>query len=89
VAVSSEPLDMLKQSLTTLKKNETIKFPLVSDGDRAIFRAYRAYDDFENMPLHGAFLIDGAGLVRWHDVGYEPFMDAIFVLDEAKRLLHH
>jgi peroxiredoxin len=88
IAVSSEPLDMLKQSLTTLKKNETIKFPLVSDGDRAIFREYRAYDDFENMPLHGAFLIDGAGLIRWHDVGYEPFMDANFVLDEAKRLLH-
>ncbi len=88
VAVSSEPLDLLKQSLTTLKKNETIKFPLVSDGDRAIFRAYRAYDDFENMPLHGAFLIDGTGLIRWQDISYEPFMDANFVLEEAKRLLH-
>ena len=87
VAVSSEPLDLLKQSLTTLKKNESVNFPLLSDGDRAIFRAYRAYDDFENMPLHGAFLIDAAGLIRWHDVGYEPFMDARFVLDEAKRLL--
>jgi peroxiredoxin/tetratricopeptide (TPR) repeat protein len=88
VAVSSEPLDLLKQSLTTLKRNETIKFPLVSDGDRGIFRAYRAYDDFENMPLHGAFLIDGAGLIRWQDISYEPFMDANFVLEEAKRLLH-
>jgi peroxiredoxin len=87
VAISSEPLDSLKQSLATLKKDETINLPLVSDGDRAVFRAYRAYDDFENMPLHGAFLIDGAGLVRWHDIGYEPFMDAKFVLDEAKRLL--
>ncbi|HEV3417323.1 MAG TPA: redoxin domain-containing protein [Pirellulales bacterium] len=87
VAISSEPLESLKQSLATLKKNETVDFPLVSDGDRTVFRAYRAYDDFENMPLHGAFLIDGAGLVRWHDIGYEPFMDAKFVLDEAKRLL--
>jgi peroxiredoxin len=87
VAISSEPLDLLKQSLTTLKKNESVNFPLLSDGDRTIFRAYRAYDDFENMPLHGAFLIDGAGLIRWHDIGYEPFMDPRFVLDEAKRLL--
>jgi peroxiredoxin len=87
VAVSSEPLDSLKQSLATLKKNESVNFPLVSDGDRAIFRAYRAYDDFENMPLHAAFLIDGAGLIRWHDIGYEPFMDPRFVLDEARRLL--
>ncbi len=88
VAVSSESPDSLKQSLTTLKNGESVKFPLVSDGDRAIFRAYRAYDDFETMPLHGAFLIDGEGLIRWHDVSYEPFMDADFVLGEAKRLLH-
>ena len=89
VAISSEPLDLLKHSLTTLKANETINFPLVSDADRSVFRAYRAYDDFENMPLHGAFLIDGAGLVRWHDIGYDPFMDADFVLNEARRLLTH
>ena len=88
VAISSEPLDSLKQSLTTLKKNERIDFPLVSDADRSVFRAYRAYDDFENMPLHGVFLIDGAGRIRWQDIGYEPFMDPTFVLDEARRLLH-
>ncbi len=87
VAVSSEPLDSLKQSLATLKKGESIAFPLVSDADRAVFRAYKVYDDFENMPLHGAFLIDAAGLVRWRDIGYEPFMDAKFVLEEAHRLL--
>jgi peroxiredoxin len=88
VAVSSESPDSLRHSLTTLKAGETINFPLVSDTDRSVFRAYRAYDDFENMPLHGVYLIDGAGLVRWHDIGYEPFMDAGFVLEEARRLLH-
>jgi peroxiredoxin len=88
VAISSESLNSLKHSLTTLKANETINFPLASDANRTVFRAYRAYDDFENMPLHGAFLIDGAGLIRWHDIGYEPFMDANFVLNEARRLLH-
>jgi peroxiredoxin len=88
VAISSEPMDSLKHSLTTLKANETINFPLLCDAERKVFRAYRAYDDFENMPLHGAFLIDAAGLVRWHDIGYEPFMDPKFVLDESRRLLH-
>jgi hypothetical protein len=39
------------------------------------------------MPLHGTFLIDGRGLLRWHDVGPEPFNDVDFVLREAKRLL--
>ena len=87
VAISSEPMESLKHSLTTLEKGEMINFPLACDADRAVFKKYRAYDDFENMPLHGAFLIDGAGLVRWHDVGYEPFMDAGFLLQESRRLL--
>ena len=39
------------------------------------------------MPLHGTFLIDAEGLVRWHDISYEPFLDAEFLLKEAKRLL--
>ena len=39
------------------------------------------------MPLHGAFLIDGNGLVRWQDIRFEPFMDAPFLLAESKRLL--
>ena len=31
--------------------------------------------------------IDAKGLVRWHDIGYEPFTDTAFVLSESKRLL--
>ena len=51
------------------------------------FRLYRAFDDFEAAPLHGTFLIDSAGLVRWQDIGPEPFMDVKFLLGEAQRLL--
>ncbi|MGB8166289.1 MAG: hypothetical protein WCF18_02285, partial [Chthoniobacteraceae bacterium] len=51
------------------------------------FKAYGAYDDFEHFPLHGAFLIDAAGLVRWQDISYEPFRDAKWLLGESKRLL--
>ena len=32
-------------------------------------KAYRAYDDFEKMPLHGIFLVDGKGLVRDFQLG--------------------
>ena len=87
VAVSSEPLETLKLSREKLSAKETITFPLASDAELGAFKAYRAFDDFENMPLHGTFLIDGEGLVRWHDIGAEPFSDAKFLLDEAKRLL--
>ena len=45
------------------------------------------FDDFENQPLHGTFLIDRDGLVRWQDISYEPFSEVDFLLKEAKRLL--
>ena len=61
--------------------------PLVANPELDVFRAYRAYDDFEKKPLHGTFLIDAAGLVRWQDISYEPFMDADFLLKESQRLL--
>ena len=53
----------------------------------AAFQAYRAYDDFEKQALHGAFLIDGDGLVRWQDIGFQPFRDPKWLLGESKRLL--
>ena len=33
------------------------------------------------------FFVDGSGFVRWHDVSFEPFQDAKFLLEEARRLL--
>ncbi len=87
VAISSEPLDTLQGSLEKLSPKEPIPFPLAADPDLAVFKDYRAYDDFEKMPLHATYLIDAGGLVRWHDVSFEPFSDAEFLLGEAKRLL--
>lgn len=86
LAISSEPIDSLKQSLTALSEKEQLQFPLACDAGRDVFRSYRAFDDFENLPLHGTFLIDGEGLIRWQDISYEPFDDPSFVLGEARRL---
>ena len=87
VGVSSEPIDSLKASLSTLSPDESISFPLAADPNLDVFKAYRAFDDFEKLPLHATILIDGKGLVRWQNISAEPFMDAQFLLDEAKRLL--
>jgi|GEM_PF-2698281 len=35
--------------------------------------AFRAYDDFEDQPLHGTFLIDGQSRIRWSNISYQPF----------------
>ena len=60
---------------------------LVADPELKVFKQFRAYDDFESQALHGTFLIDSKGKIRWQDISYEPFMDHEFVLKEAQRLL--
>jgi peroxiredoxin len=85
VGVSTDSVEGLGKTLE--KSKLPAEFPLVSDQELRIFKAYRAFDDFENFPLHGTFLIDGAGLVRWQDISYEPFKEPKFLLEESKRLL--
>ena len=87
VAISSESPAMLRQSLARNGVRDPYPIPIASDSSYSVFKAYRAYDDFEHMPLHATVLIDGEGLIRWQDVSFEPFRDAKFLLAEAKRLL--
>ena len=87
VGISTDKVAGLKDSLDEFKVEGKFPFPLVSDHQLNIFKKYRAFDDFENQPLHGTFLIDQAGLVRWHDISYEPFAEVDFLLKEAKRLI--
>ncbi|HLQ43300.1 MAG TPA: redoxin domain-containing protein, partial [Planctomycetaceae bacterium] len=87
VAISTEDLVSLSTSIANVSKEGQFPIPLVADPEQRVFKAYRAYDDFEKQPLHGTFLIDGAGLVCWQDISFEPFQDVDFVLTEAKRLL--
>ncbi|MCS1407920.1 MAG: Thiol-disulfide oxidoreductase ResA [Verrucomicrobia subdivision 3 bacterium] len=86
-AISTEALAELEVSLTKSKLLGKLSFPLLSNDALDVFKDYRAFDDFEKTPLHGTYLIDGDGLVRWLDINYEPFTDIDFILNESKRLL--
>jgi peroxiredoxin len=77
----------LPQTLKGADADGKYPFTVLSDPGMAAFRAAGAFDEFEKLPLHGTFLIDPAGRVRWQDVGSEPFKDPAFLLAEAKRLL--
>ncbi len=90
IAISSESPEELKEGLAKRERNgePALSIPLLPDDKLAVFKAYRCFDDFENLALHGTFLIDGEGQVRWQDISYDPFTDAKFLLGEAKRLLH-
>lgn len=86
VAVSTDDAEATR----LLKHNaEDVRFPmpLLADPELKTFRPYRAHDDFENQPLHGTFLIDGHGGVRFHRISAEPFLDVEFVKKEAARIV--
>ena len=87
VGLSTEDLPSLTTAVTNFSKDTPFPIPLAADPELKTFKAYRAFDDFEKKPLHGTFLIDGAGFVRWQDISFEPFQDVDFVLHESKRLL--
>ena len=85
VAISTEDHETLKTGIDNFDK--PVEIPLIADAKQVIFKSYRCWDDFENQPLHGTFLIDSRDRVRWQDIGYEPFMDVDFLLEESQRLL--
>ena len=88
MAVSTDTVTGLKQTFPDVALSvKQFPFPLISDARLSIFKAYRAYDDFEETPLHGTFLIDGKAKVRWQNISYEPFTAVDFLLEEAERLL--
>ncbi|MFV0442797.1 MAG: redoxin domain-containing protein [Planctomycetaceae bacterium] len=86
IAISTDPPNLLQKKLEAFSDDD-YPFPLVSNASLDVFKAYHCFDDFERQPLHGTFLIDADGLIRWQDISYEPFMDPRFVLAESKRLL--
>ncbi len=87
VAVSLEDVESLKASVSNYSDDGTFPFTLLSDESLDVFKQYRVFDDFENMALHGTFLIDKRGYVRWQDISYDPFTAPDFLLKESKRLL--
>ncbi len=88
VSVSTDAPEKMREDLADYEaEGKSFTIRLVSDSSLEVFKKYRAYDDFEGKPLHGTYLIDGEGKIRWQDIGYEPFTDVGFLLGEARRLL--
>ncbi len=85
LAISTETLEELQKGLAGY--GSELPITIMADPEKQAFKAFRCWDDFESQPLHGTFLIDAAGQVRWQDIGYEPFNNIDFLLEESKRLL--
>jgi peroxiredoxin len=87
VAISTDAAVDLNRTIEAMRGNGGTAIEFLSDQTLQTFRTYRVYDDFERAPLHGTFLLDKNAIVRWQDIGAEPFSDAEFLLEEARRLL--
>jgi peroxiredoxin len=85
IAISTDDQEGLKNAIGNYESGK-FPFPLLSNSELDVFKAYRCFDDFEQKPLHGTFLIDSQARVRWQDINYQPFMDPDFLLKEAARL---
>jgi peroxiredoxin len=85
VALSTDDAEATRK----LKENaEGVKFPMamLADPKLEVFKRYRAYDDFEDRPLHATILIDAAGNVRFQRISSDPFLDVDFIKAEAARV---
>ena len=85
VAVSTETLEASK-SLKDNKDGVKFPMPILPDPRLESFKEYQAHDDFENQPLHGTFLIDTAGKIRYLRVSAEPLLDVEFIKAEVGRI---
>ena len=84
VGIGTDAPDELKD-LAASYQDGGFPFPLLSDAKLNAFKAYRCVD-FNNKPLHGTFLIDAQGAVRWRQISDRPFNDPALVLGQAKQL---
>ncbi|HEU4417709.1 MAG TPA: redoxin domain-containing protein, partial [Planctomycetota bacterium] len=86
VAIGDQTLAKTQEHVAALG-DKKFAFPLLADPELAAFKAWRCFDDFEQMPLHGTFLVDADGRVRWQDISFEPFTQVDWLLAESQRLL--
>jgi peroxiredoxin len=87
VGIGTEDRAGLLKSAELAADKGGFPFPLLGDPEMEVFKEYRAYDDFEKMPLHGTFLISPRGKILWRDISFEPFTETEFLLKESERLL--
>ena len=85
VAIGSDSPRQLEKALASSRDKGSFPFPVLSDANLDSFKAYRCVG-FNNRPLHGIFLVDAQGDVRWRQISDQPFNDPAFVLGKAKQL---
>lgn len=89
VAIGTDKVDEVKAAVLDAIEVDApeTQFPILCDPKGNVFKQFHCWDEFTDEPLHGTFLIDSAGRIRWRDISREPFMQTEFLLNECKRLI--
>lgn len=89
VTIGTDTTNEVKASIQLRIENDDppLPFPVLCDPQGTAFRDYCCWDEFENEALHGTFLVDADGRIRWQDISAQPFMATDFLLAECIRLL--
>ena len=87
VAISTDAASYLNKTTEQASLPSGFPFPIVANPDLSQFKQYGAFDDFENQPLHGIFLLDAEQRIRWQDISFRPFDKPEWLLEESRRLL--
>ncbi len=80
-------------SMERIRKFGGFRIPLLSDPDHAISSAYGAWkpipggDEGDGEALHGSFVVERDGLIRWAYLGNRPFDDIEAILTELAKAL--
>ncbi len=73
-------------SLESESARRPFAFPVLSDHDRRAFQAWGVMDEFYGDPIHGVFILDGSGRLRWRHLGVEPYMMVADVLAAVEEI---
>lgn len=87
IAVSTDTVTGVREMFEVEGADEAMPFTVVCDDSLEAFRRYGLINEFAEDPLHGTFLIDADGRLRWQHTSVEPFMDFDFFWREARAQL--
>ncbi len=89
VTIGSDTVDQVKASMQVAIENDDppLPFPVLCDPEGVAFKAYGCWNEFDDEALHGTFLVDADGRIRWQDISAWPFMETDFLLAECVQLL--
>lgn len=89
VAISADATDGVARTFASLDSEPTRRpfaFPVLADPDRRAFAPWGVMDQFYGDAIHGVFVLDGAGRLRWRHLGVEPYMMVADVLGAVEEL---